>query len=226
MSISKNQKKAPAVDSAKPSIAKPTVTDVQKVTVARDIVATAKKNPGWATAKDLQAAAAVWSQSADDMEANAAIVTARRSDLRTAEAKQRTLRRTWRAARKQVMGTVDVLCAGSADELKAYGFDVHQRVGRGPLGVPENLTTAPGTALGAGIFSWSKGLATHGFLVQHATDAANPATYSPSIACTKPKFTLTGALPGSNVSFRVAAIDPSSPTGQSAWSGWVAGTVR
>jgi hypothetical protein len=62
--------------------------------------------------------------------------------------------------------------------------------------------------------------------VQHATDAANPATYSPSLACTKSKFTLTGATSGSSVSFRVAAIDPSSATGQTAWSGWVVGTVR
>jgi hypothetical protein len=150
--MSKNHKKAPpAVDRATPSIAKPTVTDAQKVTAARDIVATAKKNPGWATAKDLQAAAAVWSQSADDIEANAAVVVARRSDLRTAEAKQRSLRRAWRAARPQVLGAVDVLCAGSADELKAYGFGVRNHAGLGPLAVTENLATAPGTALGAAV---------------------------------------------------------------------------
>jgi hypothetical protein len=46
------------------------------------------------------------------------------------------------------------------------------------------------------------------------------------IACTKSKFILTGAVPGSSVSFRVAAIDPSSPTSQTAWSGCAIGTVR
>jgi hypothetical protein len=224
--MSKNQKKAPSVDRALPSIAKPTVTDAQKVAVARDVVTTAQKNPGWNAAKDLQAAATVWSQSADDLENNAKVVAARRSDLRTAEAKQRSLRRAWRAARKQVLGTVDVLCAGSADEIKAYGFDVRVHGTLGPLAVPGDLATAPGTALGEATFSWQKGLCRHGFLVQHATDAANPATYSPVVACTKSKFTLTGAPPGSSVSFRVAAIDPSSPTGQTPWSGWVAGTVR
>jgi hypothetical protein len=225
--LSKNQKKAaPDVDRALPSIAKPTVTDAEKVSVARDIVSTAQKNPGWSTATDLQAAAKVWSQSADAIEANASTIVARRSDLRTAEAKQRSLRRAWRAAKKQVMGTVDVLCAGSADELKAFGFGVQTHSGLGPLAVPDGLSTAPGTALGQAVFSWSKGLCRHGFLVQHAADAANQATYSPVIACTKSKFTLTGAQSGSSMSFRVAAIDPSSPTGQTAWTGWVAGTVR
>jgi hypothetical protein len=224
--MSKSKKRAPAVDRAAPSIAKPTVTDAQKVTAARDIVATAKKNPAWATAKDLQAAAVVWSQSADDIEANATVVVAARSALATAEAKQRSLRRAWAAAKGQVLGAVNVLCAGSADDLKAYGFGVRNHAGLGPLAVPDNLATAPGTAPGQAVFSWSKGLCRHGFLVQHATNVADQATYSAATACTKSKFTLTGAPPGSSVSFRVAAIDPSSPTGQTAWSGWVAGTVR
>jgi hypothetical protein len=225
--MSNNHKKtAPDIDRARPSIARTTVTDVQKVTVARDIVATAKKAPGWNAASDLQGAAKVWSQSCDDLDSNGQAIVAKRSELRTMEAKQRTLRRAWRAARRQVLGTVDVLCAGSADEIKVYGFDAHLRVSLGPLGVPDGLATAPGKEPGQAIFSWLKGLARHGSLVQHATDVANPATYSPPIACTKSKFTLTGALPGSSVSFRIAAIDPSSPTGQTAWSGWVVGTVR
>jgi hypothetical protein len=34
-------------------------------------------------------------------------------------------------------------------------------------------------------------------------------------------------LPAASVvSFRVAAIDPAAPTGQSPWSAWVAGSVR
>ena len=224
LSISKTKKTI--ADSATSSIAKPTHTDVEKVVVARDIVATAKKNPGWATAKDLQAAAAVWSQSADDIEANAAIVITRKSDLRTAEAKQLSLRRVWVSAKKQVMGTVDVLCAGSGDEIKAYGLDVRARVSLGPLAVPEDLATKPGKAQGQVRFSWAKGFCRHGFLVQHATDTANVATYSSVIPCTKSKFMLSGATSGATMSFRVAAVDPSSSTGMTAWSSWVAGTVR
>jgi len=40
------------------------------------------------------------------------------------------------------------------------------------------------------------------------------------------KFTFTGGAPAATVFFRVAAIDPSVPTGLTAWSAWVAGTLR
>jgi hypothetical protein len=224
--MSKKKKTPPAMDGAVPTIAKPTVTDAQKVTVSLDIVSTAQKNPGWNAAADLQAAAKVWSQSANDLSANAAIVVAQKSALKTTEAKQRSLRKAWVAAKKQVLGAIDVLCAGSADELKAYGFDVRSHAGLGPLAVPENLATAPGTATGQVGFSWARGLCHHGFLVQHATDAANPATYSATVPCTRSKFTLSGVPSGASVSFRVCAIDPSSATGTTAWSGWVAGTAK
>ena len=48
----------------------------------------------------------------------------------------------------------------------------------GPLPMPANLTGLPGIAVGDARISWALGLARHGFLVQHATDVANPATYS------------------------------------------------
>ena len=150
-----------------------------------------------------------------------------RSQLKTAEAKQHGLRRAWRVTKKQVLSTADVLCAGSADDLRAYGFDVITHGVPGlPIGVPDHLSTAPGLAGGEVAAKWLKGAARHGFVVQHATDVANPATFSASIPCTKCKFALTGQVPATSVYFRVAAIDPSSPTGQTAWSAWVAGTVR
>jgi hypothetical protein len=35
-----------------------------------------------------------------------------------------------------------------------------------------------------------------------------------------------GAWPGTAVSFRIAAVDPKSPTGISPWSAWVLGNAR
>lgn len=43
---------------------------------------------------------------------------------------------------------------------------------------------------------------------------------------TAPGRALKGMTPGAKVSVRVAAIDPASPTGQSAWSAWVLGNAR
>jgi hypothetical protein len=197
------------------------------VTVTRDVTSAASKNPGWQQATDLQAVSKAWNQIADSIEGNASVVTGLRTQLKIAEAKQMGLRRAWRATKKQVLSTADVLCAGSADDLRAYGFDVltHGVPGQ-PVAVPDNLSTAPGKAGGEVSAKWPKGDAKHGFIVQHATDVANAATFSAPIPSTTCKFTLTGQTPATSVHFRVAAIDPSSPTGQTAWSAWVAGTVR
>jgi hypothetical protein len=223
ISMSNNKK---AVDNASATIARATLTDAQKVTVAQDIVSTAQKSPLWATATDLQTAAKVWSQTTSDLAANATTVVGQRSALATSEAKQRSLRRAWMAAKKQVLSTADVLCAGSADDLKGLGLDVKNHASLGALPVPVDLGTKPGTVTGQVVFSWSRGVARHGFLVQHATDVTNAATYSPFIPCTKTKLTLSGVPSGSSVSFRVCAIDPSSATDQTAWSAWVAGTAK
>ena len=87
------------------------------------------------------------------------------------------------------------------------------------------ITGSPGATVGTATWKWPRGLAKHGFLVQHATDVANVATYSPQLACTKTRYTLGGLVPsGSSVCLRVAAVDPHAATAQSPWSVWVSGT--
>lgn len=223
--MSKKAKKA--VDRAVATVRLATLTDAQKVSVARDVMASAKVAPGWVTAPELQAAFAAWNKAADEIEAQASQIGQLRLALQTLETKQLGSRRSWRAGKKQVLGAVDVLCAGSADDLKAYGFEVLSRTSPGAqIATPDGLKTASGKVLGDVTVSWPKGSARHGFVVQHGTDVANSATYSAPIPCTSRKFTLKGGVSGSIVHFRVAAIDPSSPTGMTAWSAWVSGTVR
>jgi hypothetical protein len=57
-------------------------------------------------------------------------------------------------------------------------------------------------------------------------DPGNPATVSLPQACTKTTFKLDGMPSGAGVSFRIAAIDPASATGQTAWTAWVAGSAK
>jgi hypothetical protein len=215
-----------AVDSARPAIRFSTRTDAEKVRVARTVTTAAKNGPGWATALDLQAAAKVWTHAADDMEANATVISGLRAQLAAAEGKQATLRRSWRAARRQVLSAADVLCAGSADDVKAYGFDTFTRMPGSAIAPPETVHTAPGKALGTVHVSWLKGSGRRGFVLQAATDVSNAATYSASIPVTGTKYTYKGAPSGSVVHFRVAAIDPSETTGLTAFSAWVSGTAR
>jgi hypothetical protein len=130
------------------------------------------------------------------------------------------------ASRKQVLSTVTVYCAGSADTEKGFGLDVVHRGRLGPQPTPVGLTVNPGTEPGEIVAKWTKGIAIHGFVAQHATDTSNAATLSPSIPCTKPKFVLDGLTSNASMSFRIAAIDPASPTGQSPWSAWVLGNAK
>jgi hypothetical protein len=148
-----------------------------------------------------------------------------KDQLATAEAKQRTIRRQWMDAMRQVLGAIAVYCDGSTDMVHGFGLNVATRHALGPLAPPTGLTTKPGPNPGEATVSWERGSAHHGFLVQHATDVANATTYSAGIPCTKAKFTLDGVPTSSVVHFRVAAIDPSEKTGTTAWSDWVAATA-
>ena len=219
--------KAKPVDRAEPTIKKATGSDAKKVDVAHSTTAAMAKSPLWATAVDVQAAAKAWTQTADDIAANGKVIADLRAQLRVAEAKQQGLRRNYRACRRQVLSTVSLVCAGSADDVKGFNLDVVTRVAGSVLPVVEGLTGSPGKQVGEATAKWLRGAARHGFLVQHATNASDASTYSASIACTKSKYTLGGAGPsGSTVYFRVAAVDPRSPTGQTPWTAWVAATVR
>lgn len=218
---------AKPVDRAEPTIKKAMVTDLQKVDVAKATTASMAKSPLWAGAPDVQNAAAGWIQSAEAISENAKLVADLRNQLGAAEAKQRTLRRNFGVCKQLVLSTVSLVCAGSADAVKGFSFEVVTRVPASPLAAVEGIATSPGAETGETIATWSLGLARHGFLVQHATDPADPATYAMPIPCTKCKFTLAGATPpGGSVHLRIAAIDPNAPMGLSPWSIWVAATVK
>jgi len=215
-----------AADRARPTIRTATRTDAQKVSVARNVTTSAKQAPGWVTATDLQAATKVWNKAADDMEANASVISGLRLQLSAAETKQIVLRRAWRAGKRQVLGTADVLCAGSADDVKAYGFEVLTHAPGAPIAPPDTVNTEPGKAPYAVKVTWPKGSGRHGFVLQAATDVSNTATYSAPIPVTGTKYTYKGSISGAVVHFRVAAIDPSEEAGLTAYSAWVAGTTR
>jgi hypothetical protein len=218
--------KKPPVDRAVATIKKAMGTDALKVSVTSTVAQAMAKSPDWATATDVQSAVNAWTTSAAAIDANAKVIAGLRSQLAVAEAKQNGLRRDWAAAKAHTLSAVTMLCGGSADRVKAFNLDVLSRSKRGPLEAPSDVTVSPGAALGTAVSSWSKGNASHGFLVQHATDPSNPATLSTPAANTKTSITLSGLTPGVGVSVRVAAIDPSSPTGQSPWGAWTLGNAR
>ncbi len=218
--------KKPPVARAVATIKTPMVNDALKVSVTHSIALAMPQSADWAAATDVQNAVKAWSKGADSIDANAKLIAGLRAQLKTAEAAQEGLRRDWQAAKTQVLSNVTVYCAGSVDKVKGFTLDVITHGRLGALDAPASLTVNPGTMPGEVVSKWAKGLATHGFLVQHATDPTNAATISAATACTKVKLTLEGMPQGANVSFRVAAIDPASATGQTQWTAWVVGNAR
>ncbi len=218
--------KKPPVDRAVATIRKETGTDALKVSVTNSLGQAMAKSPDWAAATDVQTAVKAWTANAAALGTDAQTIAGLRAQLNAAEAAQEGLRRDWQASRAQVISTVTVFCGGSADKVAGFNLDVvsHQRLGA--MATPTGLSVNPGTGTGEVEASWSRGLARAGFLLQHATDPTNAATVSAVTAWTKTKFTLGGLPSNANVSFRVAAIDPSAATGQSPWSGWVGGNAR
>jgi hypothetical protein len=218
-----SKKKTPPVDRAVATVKQKMVSDAQKVSVTAQVVQGMQKSPNWATATAVQAAVKSWSDEASALAANAASISALRSQLKAALWKQASTRRDWAVAKSTVMVSVTSFCGGSADMVASFTLDVVSRARIGALGAPLDLTVKTGTVLGEVLTRWTKGVADHGFLLQHAADSATPATYSAAIPCTKARATLGGLTPGAPVSCRVAAIDPTSSTGMSPWSAWTIG---
>ena len=221
-----SKKKGTAADRAVPTIRQVRNTDTTKVSVTRSTTTAMKGSPQWAGAPALQAAVTSWNAASDAADANAKAIKDLRAQLAVLVAAQLGHRCDWDVATKQVISQAELTSQGSADQVRALGLDVLTRVSSTPLAAPSGVKGASGKVAGEVTFTWLRGIAKHGFIVQHATDVANQATYSSPSANTKSKYTLVGAQSATVVHFRVAAIDPTSATGQSPWSDWASGTVR
>jgi hypothetical protein len=208
-----------------PVIRRPKASDVAKIGVTRALTTAMKAAPLWSSAPAVQAAAATWNTVADTLESNARAIADARSTLATLEASQRANRQDWRTATLQITGAVAVACQGSPDLVQSLGFDVYKHVPAVAQGAPTELAALPGKVPGEAVVSWQRGTAKNGFVVQRATDPADPTTVSLPLPWTKTRYTIEGPS-RSIVHVRVAAIDATSPVGMGPWSDWVACTVR
>ena len=214
------------VDRAVPVMRRAKHNDAAKVASTRATVNAMQGSPLWNTTPSVQAVATAWTAAADALESNAKALADARAKLATLMANQRALRRGWNDALRHVAANIAVVAEGSADHVQSFGFDVRTANVTGALPAPSGLTTALGKAVGEALVSWARGSAKNGFLVQRATDVANPATFSAPVACTRVRTTLKGMVSGSSEHVRVAAIDPTSESGQSPWSDWLGVTAR
>lgn len=219
--------KAQPVDHASATIKKATNSDPKKIEVGRAVVTGVLASPTIGSAPDVATNANKWTANIDALETNAKLTITLRSQVKTTAAKQRTLRRQWAASKKQLLTSVDLFAAGSADVMQAFGVDViTHETGADPATIaPGNLVAGPGKKHGQVFSEWVSAIRGRHFVVQWATDPASPATWSPNIAYTKKKFILSGQLSATSVHFRVAYQASALPDGHGLWSPWIAGTV-
>jgi hypothetical protein len=211
---------------AKPTSKKPFQTDDEKITGQREHMDALKASSHWATATDVQSAASAWAATTDQMDTNGKQIAKLHSDLATATSLQTTLRMKWLSGRKHTITSVGVFASGDPTIITDLAFTVLTRAAVGSeITVPTGIVTSPGTVQGEVLFAWDEGSNRHGFMVQHATNPADPTTYSATIPCTAPSFTLDGQTPGAVVHIRVASIDPALKSHVTDWSPWVAGTA-
>jgi hypothetical protein len=223
MSGKKQAKTTPHVDHARAVLNQATRSDADKVTATRSTTASMQASPSWAAASDVQTAVTKWNHDADAIEAKAQAAGKLRVQLAQMLSDLRVARRSWQVSTDHVLSTVNVFSQGSVDAVKSLSLEVRTRVAPGAPIAPDHLTVVHGTHPGEILAKWKRGSkARHGFVVQHATDTANPATYSAIEPTTRASYTF-GGLPSGTVYVRVAAIDPNE--GRGPWSQWVMGTV-
>ena len=222
MSGSKQAKATPHVDNAKAVLNQATRSDAEKVAATHTSTASMQASPNWAAAPDVQTAVVKWNQAADAVSAKADLARKLKLQLATAMSDLRIARRNWLVSTDHVLSTVNVFSQGSVDAVKGFSLEVRTRTAAGAPQAPINLTVVRGAKPGEVLVHWKRvGKGRNGFVVQHATDTANQATYSAYAPSTRQKYTLGGLPSGTTVYVRVAAIDPNEGLGP--WSLWAQG---
>ena len=148
-----------------------------------------------------------------------------RLQLSQVEADEVTLARRWGIRRQGVLQAVNVFCDGSKEKVQAFNLGVATRTKLPPAVVPTNLHQAKTRKPTTLVVAWDKTTQRHGYMVQHATNPNDAATYAAPVMCTKARFELPGQTLAATIHLRVLALDPSLPGGQTEYTAWEPVTV-
>jgi hypothetical protein len=173
-------------------------------------------------APEIDAAVKLWA----DEQKNLVAANQTVADADAAAAKARTLRATimrrWRGRAQGCINAVGVFADGSEAVIKEFFLDLAERHDAPLATMPQDVHNVQIDHSGAACGAWKTVKANRGFMVQYATNAADPATYSAPTFFTKGKLRLDGQTPGATIHLRVAACDSRLPGGVTAYTPWVA----
>lgn len=192
-----------------------------KIVSAYTLIAAMKGSPGWPAATGVQDATLAWETDTKALEANHQHIGDLLAELAAARANELTLLRRWGASKLGVTTAVRAYSDGSKDKVLSFHMSVAQKGPTLEATPVQELRGKRSKAQGEVGVAWKPQRAAHDYMVQHCTNPADPATYSTPTTCSKASFELTGQVPGATIHFRVVALDPNLPNGQTDYTPWV-----
>jgi hypothetical protein len=216
------------VDNATPQITDPMETAEDMVTSGNEAITKINASTGitGAGAAEVQANVKAWALVLTALAANNANKVAGRAQLTQAETAEPALMRRCRVRRNLLLGAIESFGDGAAQAVQSFNVSVEERQAKPLAVVPLNLRAMAKKTPTYASVRWTAVPGARGYLVQHATNPNDPTTYSAPISVTAARYHLTGQAVGAMIYFRVLACDPRlTPTGQTAYTAWVAVVV-
>jgi hypothetical protein len=210
------------VDRARACITDRLRTPADKVAAGSTHIAAIEASPSYATATAIQTATAAWKTENTTLTTVTQDIADLESKLDVLRASQLSSVRRWDLCKLSALSAVNSFCDGSKDRVLSFGMSVQQRTPAPKPVVPEGLKGRRSKKVGVATVVWKAQAGSAGFLVQYASNPADAATYAAPAVSPKVTFELTGQTPGAMISFRVAAVDPSSPQRQTEYTPWLA----
>jgi hypothetical protein len=161
-----------------------------------------------------------WTAANTALDTNNKNKAAGKAAVALAETSQPILMRRWAVRKDAVMVAIAAYGDGSKDLVQTF-VAVEEREPAPLAGVPVNLRAMKVNKPTIASVRWDPTPGAHGYLLQHATNPADPTTYSAAISTPGARFHLPGQAPATMVYFRVLACDPALPNGQTAYTAWV-----
>jgi hypothetical protein len=210
------------------AIAVPTerlVTRKEKIEGGRAQIGAIQKGADYAQATDVKAKTDEWAAAIDGWEANGKQIAVLELQLATLKANEPVLARRWGTKKRAVFSAITDYADGSIDKVHGLGCAVLAHDPLPPAGVPQHVRDKHSKVHGTAIVEWDTMHGRFDFLVQHATDPNNPATFAEPVVSSKSTFRLPGQARGATIYFRVQTLDAKLPGGKTDWTPWVAVVV-
>ena len=220
--MGQNSKTKVPVDQATPKISveskgKPETIVTEGLAACGRVLA----SPNIGAASGVKSTATDWNNNLLDLQKNNTNKSTARANLDTAITNEPPLVRACNAGKLAVVAAINVFSKGSKDMVQSFAVDVEQRTAKPEATVPVNLRPMVMRKSATARARWAPTVGAEGYMVQHATNVADPTTYAAPVRVTKARYDLEGQTPGTTVYFRVAALDTALPGGQTAWTIWV-----